>query len=144
MAQVHWLDDERFVNDGMLEDMEKKVRILFDCLRTIESGLLLLRFLNSNANTMRTIEDIAYWLKRPHLAVERSLYVLADLGLARWSNIVGLTFFGLTADPEKQQLVRDLCDWQDRWYARSALIENVLDGNARQPFARSIRPEVRV
>lgn len=131
MPQLQWLDDEQLIHDRMLEELEKRMQNMLNQLRGIDGGLALLNFLYANANTLMTIEDIAYFLKQPHTVVERNLYTLVDLGLARWTNVVGLTFFGLTADPERRQLVRDLFDWQKRWQARLARIESVIEGKAQ-------------
>jgi hypothetical protein len=139
VAQVHWLDDERFIHDRMLEDMERRVRVLFDRLVKLDSGLALLRFFNADANTLRTIEDIAYSLKRPYGEVERGVLALVDLGLVHWTLIAGLAFFGLTKNSEQRKLVRELTDWQDRWFARSDLIKSVLDGDAHKLMARPIK-----
>lgn len=122
MPKFQWLDDEQSFHDRMLEGMEQQVRDLFDQLYRLDDGLPLLRFLDANANTLMTIEDIAYFLQRPRLALEPCLYTLVDMGLARWVKVAGLTFFGLTSDRERRQLARDLVSWQDHWRAHMVRI----------------------
>jgi len=46
-------------------------------------------------------------------------------------NLAGLVFFGITADPERRELIRDLCAWQDIWHAPLVLIERGVDGKAQ-------------
>lgn len=134
MSQVQLFNDERFVNDRMLADMEKEVRVLFDQLCKIEGGLALLRLFNDYANTLRTLDDIAHYVPYPNQTVEGILHALGELDLVRRKNILGFSFYGFTTDSEKRRLVHELCQWQDRWYARSALIENVLDGKVAYIF----------
>ena len=144
VPKFQWLDDEQSIQDRMLEGVEKRLRDLYDQLHTLEDGLPLLRFLHENANTLMTIEDIAYFLKRPYAALEASLYSMVDLGLTRSVDAAGVVFFGLTRDRERLQLVRDLFAWQDHWRARSTLMERVLEGKAHPLFKRSIRSDARV
>jgi hypothetical protein len=135
MSQVQLCNDERFVNERMLADMEKEVRVLFDQLCVLEGGLAVLRLFNDYADTIRTLDDIAHYLPYPNQTVGGVLQALGKLDLVCRKNILGFSFYRFTTDSEKRRLVRDLCQWQDRWYARSALIENVLDGKAVHLFA---------
>ncbi len=61
---------------------------------------------------------------------------MIELGLARRVEVVGLTLFGITEDKEKQQLMRSLCEWQDRWQTRLARIGRVVGGK-RNSLAKS-------
>jgi hypothetical protein len=132
MAQTQWLDDEQFIHERMFDSTESHVRDLFDQLRRLEGGLPILRFLKENANTLLTSEDIAYFVKQSQTEVEHSLNVMTHLGLTRCTDVVGLAFFGLTASHVQRQVVHDLFTWQDRWYARLALIGNAIDGRTPQ------------
>lgn len=133
MPEFQSLDDEQSFHDRMLEGMEQQVRDLFNQLYRLDHGLPLLRFLDANANTLMTIEDIEYFLKRPRLALEPCLYTLVDLGLARWVKVAGFVFFGLTSDRERRRLARDLVTWQDHWRARMVRI-GVFDSKPQPQF----------
>jgi len=139
MPQFQWLDDEQLVQDLMLRDLGQQVRDLFDQVRALDGGFPLLRFLAANANTLMTIEDIAYFLKKQIAEVEPSLFAMVDIGLARYADVVGLAFFGLTSDPARRQRVRELCDWQDRWNTCLARIGDRFNGKARPlPAPKSV------
>ena len=135
MSTFHWLDDEQLIQNRLLEEADKPVHNLFERLRAVDGDISLLRFLAAHANTQRTIEDIAYIVKRPVRVVRRNLATLVDLGLARCTHAVGLFFFGLTDDPEQQVLVHDLCILQDIWSARLARMQDVIKGHT--PSRRS-------
>src|SRR5512136_2525581 len=128
MPLFQWLDDERLMQDQMLDGMEMGVRKLFERLCTVEGGLSLLRFFHTQPDTLMTLEDIAYFVDQPHALLKRNLRALHDLGLARCIDVVGLRFFGLTNKPDQREIVRDLCTWQDAWYARVSRVENVITG----------------
>ncbi len=138
MPQFQWLNDEQI--DLVFEEMPKRVRQLFDRVSTCEGGLPLLRTLEANPNTFKTPEDLAYSVQLPEAEVESSLYALVNLGLVQWMNVAGLVFFGLTPKPEQRQLVHDLCAWQDRWRARLAHIEHVIDGTAWRSSSPQYKP----
>jgi len=131
MPQSHWLDDEQLIQDAMFEGVAEHVQELFDQVGALDAGFALLRFLDANANSFKMADDIAYHLKQPQATVEPSLCALVDLGLACRVDAAGMTFFGLTADLGRRQLLRELCAWQDHWYARLARVEDVLVGKAR-------------
>lgn len=132
MSKFQWLDDEQLIQNRILEDAEKPVHKLFEQLRAVNGDISLLRFLATHPNTQRTIEDIAYFVKRPVTVVSRNLGILVDLGLARCTPAVGIRFFGLTEDPEQQAAVHDLCTLQDIWSARLTRIEDVINGHTHR------------
>ncbi len=56
--------------------------------------------------------------------------MLVNLGLVRKVDAAGVSFFGITNDPELRQAMRDLWRWQDRWHQRLTEIERMLKGQA--------------
>lgn len=128
MSQLHWLDDERLVKDMVLEKAESHVRDLFNRLQALEGGFELLLFLATKANSLMTVEDIAYFVKQPPLTAKSTLEAMVDLGLARRADVVGLAFFGITVDSKQQQSIRDLLAWRSTWRTRADRIESVIDG----------------
>ncbi len=128
MTPLQWLDDERLVQDIVLAEAENHVRDLYNQLQVLDGGFELLFFLATKGNSLMTVEDIAYFVKRPFPEVKSSLEAMVDLGLLRRTDIVGLSFFGITADSEWQQSVRDLCAWRTAWRARMDRIQSVIDG----------------
>ncbi len=128
MAGFRSLDEASPIEKIMFDELGTKPLELFYRVREIDGGCALLHFLNANANTLRTIDDVAYHLIETPAAVERGLDALLDLGLARCVDAPGLRVFGITADPEQRQYVRELCHWQDRWHARLLRIARVIDG----------------
>ena len=132
MSKFQWLDDEQLIQERMLEEAETPVHNLFERLRAVDGDISLLRFLASHANTQRTIDDIAFFVKRPVNVVRRNLGTLVDLGLARCTHAVGIRFFGLTEDPEKQAAVHDLCTLQDIWSARLTRMESAITGRSQR------------
>ena len=132
MSKFQWLDDEQLIQERMLEEAEKPVHNLIERLRAVDGDIPLLRFLASHANTQRTIDDIAYFVKRPVSVVRRNLGTLVDLGLARCTHAVGIRFFGLTDDPEQQIVVHDLCVLQDIWSARLTRMEDAIKGQTQK------------
>jgi hypothetical protein len=129
------LDEEQLIRDWMLGGVERKLQSLFDQVRPLDGGFAIVRFLEGRPDTLSTIEDIAYFLKQPFATVEWGLNALVDLGVARCTRVVGLAFFGLTANPEQRQLVRELCDTLDLWQARLAKAGSVISGGPRYPFS---------
>jgi hypothetical protein len=145
MPQSYWLDDEQFIQDAMFEGVAKHVQELFDQVGALDVGFALLHFLDANANSFKTADDIAYHLKHPQATVEPSLRALVELGLASQVDAAGMAFFGLTADLERRQLLHELCAWQDHWYARLARVERVLRGKARHRHSqRNSQPDIQV
>ncbi len=131
-AQLQWLDDESHTQELVLDELGTRARELFAQIRAFDCGCMLLRFLEAHAHRLMTIDDIAYHLVEPDAVVEKSLYGMIDLGLTRRVNLAGLTLFGFTKDKEKEQLVRGLCAWQDRWQARLVRLERVVGGKVKQ------------
>ncbi len=140
MAQLQWLNDERLDREDVFEEMPEPIRHLFDQVSACDGGMPLLRTLEANPNTFKTAEDLAYSVQQPQAAVEGSLYALVNLGLVQWMNVAGLVFFGLTPNPDQRQAAHDLCAWQDRWHARLAHIEQVVNGTAWPRPARQGAP----
>ncbi len=141
MLHLHWLDDERLTQDVVLEEAENHVRDLFDQLQALEGGLDLLTFLATKANSLMTVEDIAYFVKQPPATVNSTLEAMVELGVARRADVIGLAFFGIAADSQKQQSIRDLFTWRKAWRSRADRIESVLDGKTerRIPLSRPVR-----
>ena len=131
MPQLHWLDDEQLTQAAMFEGVEMQVRELFDQVLALEIGFALLRFLDAHANSFKMVDDIAYHLKQSQETVEASLCALVGLGLVSRVDAAGMAFFGLTANPERRNLLRELCAWQDHWHARIARVEHVLGVSAQ-------------
>lgn len=141
--QYQSLDDEQLIQDWMLEGAKQQMRVLFGWVHMLADGFRLLRFLHLNANTLMTMEDIAYLLKQPLAAVERNLYAMVDFGLVRWTDVAGLAFFGLTTDLERRQVVRELYEWQNCWRARQARIGQVINGKAENSFQPDVEAQTR-
>lgn len=130
MADLDWLEDESLLQAMILEELEPQARELFARISGLDCGCPLLRFLDDHPHELMAIDDIAYHVIEPQEAVARSLRSMMELGLAQCVDVPGLTLFGLTKDRNKQQLVRGLCAWQDRWEARLARIGRVLNGKS--------------
>jgi hypothetical protein len=128
MSPLRWLDDERLVQDIVLAEAENHVRDLYNQLQALDGGFELLLFLATKGNSLMTVEDIAYFVKRPFSEVKSSLEAMVDLGLLRRADVIGLSFFGITADSMRQQSVRDLCAWRTAWRVRMDRIQSVIDG----------------
>jgi hypothetical protein len=128
MAELQWLDDESHIQETVLEELEPKVRELFAQICELDCGCALLRFLDTHRHALMTIDDIAYHLIEPCRVVEMSLGAMRELGLARRVNVPGLALFGIAEDKEKQELLRGLCAWQERWQARFARVGRVVGG----------------
>ncbi len=138
MLQFQWLDEERLMQEMILDGAPKQVWDLFDQISALDCGFPLMRFLDANANTLKTMDDIAYFLRQSRALVENTLCAMVDLHLARRVEIAGFTFFGITDDVERQQIVHDLCVFIDRWHKRLERIERVLDGKARRKRVQPI------
>ncbi len=136
MPKSQWLSDESQLQEMVCEELDAHVRDLFAQVRQLDGGSALLRFLRSHVNTLRTADDIAYHLRQPAPVIERTLRGMLKLGLVRRIDASGVTWFGITLDPDRRRLVRDLCAWQDRWQARLEQIEHVICGKL-SPSRRS-------
>lgn len=128
MTRFQWLDDESRVQEMLCGELDPRLRELFSEVRLVDGGLALLRLLNSDPNTLRTIDDFAFHLRKPAAAVEKGLRGMVKLGLVRRIDAANITVFGVTRDPDRRHLLGELCTWQDRWHKRLAQIEQVVDG----------------
>lgn len=128
MTQIEQFDHEQMVGEIILADLGIDSQALFIQIQSIENGWTLLHFLDANANTLYTVDDIAYHLSEPQASVDRGLHALEGLGLVREVEVAGCGLFGITRDRERQHVLQDLRDWQERWHARLARIRLVLDG----------------
>jgi hypothetical protein len=128
MAKFQWLDDESNLHEMVYGELDTHLRDLFTQVRLLDGGGTLLRFMQAHANTLSTVDDIAYHLAAPAPAVEKSLRTLVKLGLVRHIDAADITLYGITNDPDRRRLVRDLCAWQDRWHTRLTQIERAIEG----------------
>jgi hypothetical protein len=128
MARFQWLDDETHIRQVVLEELSASRKALFAQVSSLECGCSLLRFLDQHANTLMTIDDIAYHLVEPYDKVACSLAQMIDMGLVRRVEAAGLVLYSVTEEPEKRRVIHGLCQWQDRWLARLAEIERVING----------------
>lgn len=135
MARFQWLDDETHIRQVVLKELGAGTKDLFAQVSSLECGCSLLRFLDQNANTLMTIDDIAYHLVEPYGKVARSLEKMIDIGLVRRVRAAGLVLYGVTDESEKRCLMHSLCQWQDRWFERLAEIERVINGENASPQA---------
>lgn len=132
MPRFGWLDDEQLIQDRMYSEVPKESRELLEQVKQIEGGLSLLLFLAANSNKLMSIDDIAYHLDRPMPQVGSSLSALVDIDVARWLDVAGHAFFGLTANPDRRVLVNALVAWQALWQDRMARIEQVVNGASQK------------
>ena len=109
-------------------ELDPRLNDLFARVRPLDGGFTLLRFFAANANTLRTADDVAYHVGMSASAVDKSLHALSHMGLVRRVQAAGITLYALTEDPLKRRTVRDLCAWQDRWQARIAQIDRLING----------------
>ncbi len=130
MAKFQWLNDESQLLEVVYGELDTQLSNLVAQIRPIDGGFALLRFFKSNANTLRTVDDIAYYLHQAPPAVERSLRAMVKLDLVRRVEVGGVTWFGITKDPDRRRMVYDLCAWQDRWRKRLAQIDQVINGKS--------------
>lgn len=129
MNTLRWLDDESGIRQIVFGELESKTRECFERLHAIEGGCALVRFFAQRANTLMTADDIAYYLPA-YPGIANSLHCLVEMALVRCIRVPGVILFGLTDDPEKRELVRRLCKWQDRWLTRVARLEHAVRGRA--------------
>ncbi len=128
MARFQWLDDETRIREVVFGELGTSMKDLFAEVSSLEGGCSLLRFLDQHANTLMTIDDIAYHLVEPHARVARSLNKMIDLGLVKRVEAAGLVLYGVTDEPDNRRLMHSLCLWQDRWHARLLEIERLING----------------
>ncbi len=128
MTKFQWLNDESQFEQVVYGELDARLSAVVDQIRLVEGGFALLWFLKSNANTLRTVDDIAFRLRQPTATVEKSLRAMSKLNLVRRVQAGGVTWFGMTLDPDRGRLVRDLCAWQDRWRSRLAKIDQAING----------------
>lgn len=128
MAKFQWLNDESQLQQVVYGELEPQLSNLAAQIRLIDDGFALLRFIKSNSNTLRTVDDIAYYLHQTAPAVDKSLRALLKLDLVRRVQVSGVTWFGMTRDPQQRRSVQDLCAWQDRWHKRLTQIDQVVNG----------------
>ncbi len=133
MARFQWPDDEARIRQIVLEDLGTGMRQMFAQISDVDGGWALLRFLDQNAKTLMTLEDIAFRLGESTGTIQNAVCVMDDLGLMRSLGAAGITLFGITDNPEKRRLVHALCSWQDHWHARLAGIERVINGESLSP-----------
>lgn len=133
MARFQWLDDETHIRQVVLDELGAGTKDLFAKVSSLECGCSLLRFLDRHENTLMTIDDIAYHLVEPHSKVARSLDEMIDMRLVRRVEAAGFVLYGITEEPDRRRLVHGLCQWQDRWLARLAEIERVINGEIASP-----------
>ncbi len=131
MDRVQWLDDTAGVQKAVLDDLATTAQEWFERISALESGCALVRFFNERANTLLSLEDIAYHLIEPHAVMAGTVDALPKMGLIRCVPVAGVVLFGLTEDPKNRILVHTLCDWQERWRTRAASIERAVQGQAR-------------
>lgn len=112
------LGDEVLNRKMLLADLSENAKRLFDELSQFESCLLILHFLNSNAATMLTADDIAYHVSKPIKDIQHDLDVLTQVYLVETTYVTGVTFYHFTKNPVQRRLAQELCAWQDRWETR--------------------------
>ena len=127
---LEYFDDESVLRSMLLTELDEHTRMLFKQLCMLNCGIQLVRFLVENKHTLATIEGIAYHLNEPPAKVEADVQELERLGLVRQVEVADLALFGVTVDSNREQLMRDLCAWQERWQLRVARIERTIHGKA--------------
>ncbi len=130
MARFQWLDDETHIRQVVLDELGAGTKDLFAQVSSLECGCSLLRFLDQHANTLMTVDDIAYHLVEPRGKVACSLDKMIEMGLVRRVEAAGLALYGVTERSDRRRMMRGLCQWQDRWLARLAEIKRVIDGES--------------
>lgn len=130
---------EPSLQDLVCAELDPRLNDLFVRVRPLEGGFTLLRFFAANVNTLRTADDIAYHVCLPVAAVDKSLRTLSQMDLVRRMQAAGITLYGLTENPQKRRLVRDLGEWQDRWLAQIQQIDRLINGQPRPLDAERTR-----
>jgi DNA-binding HxlR family transcriptional regulator len=133
MNELLWDDAESLSPRLLTANLDENVRALFLQVCSLDGACALLRLLNSTANSVLTADDIAYHLKQAQAVVERNLRKLVELGWVRRLDLPDCTWFGLTTDPQRRKVVRELVAWQDRWFARLERMKHLINGILVQP-----------
>ncbi len=133
MSELRWDDPESFSPRVLTETLDESARALFEQISKMEGALSLLRLLNTKSNSVLTADDIAYYLKQAQAHVERNLRRLVELGWVRHVDLTDCTWFGLTSDPQRRKIVRELLAWQDHWFAQLERIKFAVNGMIVHP-----------
>ncbi len=132
MNEIRWEDIDTLSPRAVTASLDGKVRSLFFQVCMLDGGSSLLRLLNSKHNSVMTADDIAYHLNQTSAVVDRNLRKLMELGWVRRVAMSDCAWFGLTTDPQRQEIVSELLAWQDRWVARLEEMKLVVNGAAFQ------------
>ncbi len=132
--EIRWDETEHLTSSVLVADLDEDMRALFFELRQLDGGYALLRLLNSRKNSILTTDDLAYYLKQPEQLVERNALKLVELGWARQVDVLDWSWFGLTEDPQRREIVQALIDWEGLWYRRLDEFQRLLDGAMIQPM----------
>ncbi len=132
------VEGESLLQVLVLAELDEKQRSVFKQIAAFDCGMPLLSFLDHNSNTFSTVDAIAFRLGESNRAVASTLQGLLELGLARCLQ-VGPTLWGLSDDPERRELVRNLVNWQKRWQARLAEVERTISGTTGKKERRNHR-----
>lgn len=128
MLNLDWSNEESILRSLLLSELDEERRTLFLQVHQLQHGCALLHFMDENARTLMTAEDIAFHLRAPPEQVENDLRALADLGLIEQKEVGEFAIFGLVSDPSRRQLVDDLFAWQRRWIERLSRIARAIGG----------------
>ena len=129
-TRPYLFDHEQMAQDLVMSELDEKSKSLLALIYERKCGIELMRFLNARANSLHTIDDIAFYVGKTGTEVEAGLNALVELGFARRLDVMGLVFFGAPSDPAHRRLLSSLCAWQDRWstfIARLARIDQFLE-----------------
>ena len=128
MNELRWEDLDAISTVKLAANLDASVRALYQQVCALSGACPLLRLLDSQANSVLTADDIAYYLKQVQSLVERNLDSLVELGWVRRVALPDCTWYGLTTDPQKRQLVHELFAWQDGWSARLEQLRHAING----------------
>lgn len=128
MVMAQSFDQDQVIQKLVLGDLDEKILQILNQLCVGKCGVALLRYLDVHANSLHTLEDIAYSLRESCSDVECGLNTLQELGLACELRIAGISFFGATPDQNGRVRIRELRAWQERWRVRIKRIERLVDG----------------
>ncbi len=142
MLDLTWLDDDRRLFDLLLAEMTPDERALFGRVSELGADLGLLNVLERKSNSLLTAQDLAAAVGRFPDGVEDQLEGLVEAGLARRVRILDSMFYGLTENPERRRLARDLVRWRDRWEERLTRMLGLLNGS-RMPLSIPHTPHPR-
>ncbi len=132
MKEIRWDDVEGLSPRAVTASLNDKVQSLFFQVCILDGGCSLLRLMYSKRNSVMTADDIAYHLNQTPAVVERNLRKLTELGWVRRVALTDCAWFGLTTDSSRQEIVRELLAWQDRWFARLEEMKLVVNGAVLQ------------